>query len=229
MFLENYQYDDSPVKHTFPSDCMKFSPFNLKIHSKEQELSQFYGTIYPDAAQKSKELIANRSEEAEKAYRKAIELDPKDAIAHSGLADLLLKADNRNDEALGESIQGLTLDPDFHYARYIFKKACPSDNPAPWLRPLPSLLAHLKNHPQNEEVYQFALDGLIRLVNFGEQEAVQNLVEENQVQEAFEPLLLAVKARTDEKILETLAPERRTLVKEVVEKLTKRESRPGNE
>ncbi len=132
---------------------------------------------------------------------------------------ILLKMKNRNDEALEESIQGLTLDPDSSHARYVFKEACPADNPAPWLRSLPSLLAHLKNHPQNEELYQFALDGLIQLVNLGEEEAVQNLVEDNQVQEAFEPLLLAVKARTDEKILETLAPERRTLVKDVMEKL----------
>ncbi len=92
-----------------------------------------------------------------------------------------------------------------------------TDNPAPWLiRSLPSLLAHFKNHLQNEELYQFALDGLIWLVNSGEEEAVQNLVEDNQLQEA---LLLAVRARTDEKILETLVPERHALVKEVMEKL----------
>ncbi len=160
-----------------------------------------------------------RYKEAEEVYHKAIELDPKAGTPHSGLAKVFLETGDNHDEALEESIQGLIQKPDHDFAHDIFKEACPPDTPAPWLRVLTSVLAYLKKHPQNEKVYEFALDGLIRLVAFGQEEAMRNLVEENQVQEAFEPLLLAVRARTDEKILETLAPERRTLVKDVMEKL----------
>ncbi len=66
---------------------------------------------------------------------------------------------------------------------------------------------------------QFVLDGLIRLANWGRIEEAKACIRSAPDPAPFEPLLLALEALSDRKVLRALAPERRTLVLEVMEKL----------
>lgn len=159
-----------------------------------------------------------RYEEAEAAYRKAIDLDPQDADPYSGLADLLIKT-GRAGDALEPAIHGVCYDPDYEFARYIFLEVC-RGSLDPWLKVLPETMNYLKENPENDEVYRFALNGLIQLARDNRDGTVLELVEAAGMREKFGPLLLAIQARKDRKILSTLAPERRALVIEVMDKIT---------
>ena len=159
---------------------------------------------------------------AEQAYFKAIELDPKLAHPYSGLADLLDKTE-RVSEALEPAIKGVCLGPGVDFTHYIFLKVCP-DSSEPWLKVLPEVMNYLKKHPDEDEVYSFALAGLIRLVRYKKDEKVLELVKATDMQEKFEPLLLALQARSDRKVLSSLAPERRALVIEVMGKIEKEQA-----
>ncbi len=161
---------------------------------------------------------SNRYKEAEFAYRKAIKLDLKSHFLYCNLADLLHKIENRRQEALEPAIQGVCLCPGNAWTRTIFLKVCP-DSPDPWLQSLPKILEYVAETPKDEEVYQFALDGLIRLVRYGKSGEVFNLIETAKVRDLFDPLVMALKANSDRGVLASLAPERRALVLEVMEKI----------
>ncbi len=158
-----------------------------------------------------------RFDEAEKAHRKAIKLDPEYSNTYLYLAILFIKK-GRASEALGYAVKSICLRPNVKLARYIFLKACP-DSAEPWLEVMPNVMLFLKNNLKNNAVYEFALEGFIRLARFKKEDAVAKLIKEHGMDERFEPLILALKTRENIETLKSVSPERRALVRDVMARI----------
>ncbi|MCP4626443.1 MAG: tetratricopeptide repeat protein [bacterium] len=158
-----------------------------------------------------------RYNDAESTLLKSIRLKPDNEAAHSFLAAIYNEKNYPYATIMEEAVKGLRLNPGSDFPRIIFKQTCRQNDSAPWKTALPDVLVYLKNNPDNKDVYTFTLDGLLRLVSLGEEDAVVPLINDAELQDLFEPLLLAISAGNDNSVLETLAPERRALVKEIME------------
>lgn len=159
-----------------------------------------------------------RPAEAEAAYHKAIELDPKSAYPYAGLAQVLCKTPGRENEAREAATTALSLKPDSRFARHMFEQLCLDDAPS-WLAVLPSLAAWCALHPKDTAVFDFAVDGSIRYAQLTSAAEATKVLESVKDPLPFEILQDAFRAHTDREHLQRLAPERRTLVLEVLSRL----------
>ncbi|MBX3738672.1 MAG: tetratricopeptide repeat protein [Candidatus Didemnitutus sp.] len=164
-------------------------------------------------------VYLGRPAEAEAAYRKAIELDPKLARPLSGLAELLSKQDGRISEARDCAIQALLLEPDSVFVRHAFQQLC-TDQAKAWQAVLPSLAAWCASHPKAGNVFEFTVDGFIRFARLtSPAEALALLDSAPAAAQPFETLRDAFLAHADRNHLDRLAPERKVVAIELLNRI----------
>lgn len=163
---------------------------------------------------------------AEAAYRKAIALDPNYAQPYSALANLLAKAAGREEEAREDAARGLALDPGYPFAWRIFRELCGDDAPS-WQMALPAVAAWCASHPKDAAVFEGALDGFIRYARLATPAAAAKLLESAPDPLPFEILHDALRAHAEREHLGRLAPERRALVLELLQRIAGSPEKPG--
>jgi tetratricopeptide (TPR) repeat protein len=162
----------------------------------------------------------SRPVEAEIAYRKAIELDRDYGRAWTGLAELLGKRNRSAVEARTCAIKGLVLEPEYFFAREIFKLRC-GDQSDDWRAVLPNLATWCVGHPKATDVFEFTLDGFIRFARLTKPaEALALLNSAPEAAVPFETLRDAFLAHADRNHLDRLAPERRVVVIELLKRIS---------
>lgn len=168
------------------------------------------------------DLLANqldRLAESETAYRKAIELDPQYAYPYSGLAQVLSKIPGREEQARVAATRALVLEPNYGPSRRVFGELCRDDAPS-WRAVLPSLAAWCATHPKDTAVFDFTVDGFISYARLTSPAEAAKLLETLADPLPFEILQDAFRAHKDREHLQRLAPERRTLVLEVLSRMS---------
>ena len=161
-----------------------------------------------------------RPAEAEAAYRKAIELDPEYANPWSGLADLLRTKEGASVEARGCAVRALSLKPDHGYARNVFRRVC-ADHAEDWQAVLPALATWCVEYPKTDEVFDFTVDGFLRLARLTSPDQVLPLLDTLPDAAPFETLRDAFRAHADSAYLHRLAPERQHIAIELLSRLSK--------
>jgi len=156
----------------------------------------------------------NLYEQAEAAYRKAVELDPKYDIAWTNLAGNYLFYLNRTEAGITALAQGMTLNADYDYGRYVLKNF--------WQQALPTFAQHIASNQDGADNLRTAMttELLAQAIN-GNGAAVLDALQtlDETAQQPFEPLLLALQAQTDRSILYRIAREKRDLVLDVMARI----------
>jgi len=161
----------------------------------------------------------DRLAEAESAYRKAIELDARYDRSWSGLAEVLDKLGGRSEEARACAVKALTLEPDYGFARHIFVKLCANQS-EDWRTVLPQLAKWCAANPKASDVFEFTVDGFVRLARLATPVAALALLDAvTDGAAAFETLRDALLAHADRSHLDRLAPERRVVAIELLKKI----------
>ncbi len=153
-------------------------------------------------------------EEAEAAYRKAVELDPSYEHAWNNLAATYLFDLKRTEAGIAALAQGLVLNPDYGYGRYVLKNF--------WQQALPTFAQHIASNQDGAENLRTAMtDELLAQAINGNGAAVLAALQalDETAQQPFEPLLLALQAQTDRSILYRIAREKRDLVLDVMARI----------
>lgn len=158
--------------------------------------------------------------EAESAFREAATRDPQDDFAWFMLASFLAADPSGVTEARACVTKALLLDAKAEHNRLLFKFLC-SDYASEWSQVLPALAAWSAAHREETDVFQFTLDGFIRLSQLTKPSEALVLLES--VPEAavpFETLRDALVAHADRNHLDRLAPERRVVAIELLNRIT---------
>jgi tetratricopeptide (TPR) repeat protein len=158
-------------------------------------------------------------DEAEAAIRKAIELDPKWATPWSGLARSLRRSVDRVQEARSCAIKGLSLKPDDGFVRHMFLQIC-GDHADDWRAVLPALVGWCLTHSKADDVFDFTVDGLLRLARLTDPAEALALLDSLPDATPFQTVRDAFVAHAQRDHLQTLAPERQTIVLALLERLT---------
>lgn len=160
----------------------------------------------------------NRQEEAVSAYRKAIELDPNFGYAWAALADLL--DGTQHSLAREYALKAVALKPDNTYILFVFFSLCENE-PDDLRTALPRLALWCASYPKSTHTFTFTLNGFIRLARLTKPSEALALLES--VPEAavpFEILRDAFLAHADRNHLDRLAPERRAVAIELLNRIT---------
>ncbi len=159
-------------------------------------------------------------EEAENAFREAVKLDQQDGYAWAMLAAFLAGQPDRAIDARPCAIAALLAGPKMNFPRRLFHFLC-SEHSSDWRQVLPALAAWSAAHREESDVFQFTLDGFIRLAQLTKPAEALRLLE--RVPEAavpFETLRDALLAHADRGHLDRLAPERRVVAIELLNRIT---------
>ena len=159
-----------------------------------------------------------RRAEAEAAYRQAIELGPKLAQPWSGLAEVLSHLAGRREEARKCALNGLSLKPDHGFARDVFLEIC-GNHADDWRAALPAVVAWCLTHPKADDVFDFTVDGLFRLARLTKPAEALALVDSLPDATPFQTVRDAFVAHDRRDHLQTLAPERQTIVLALLDRL----------
>ena len=167
-----------------------------------------------------------RPAEAETAYRKAIELDPTYAHPWCGLAANLNRSGDHRDEARACAVRAMSLKPDYGFARHIFLQVSgvQADD---WRTVLPTLVAWCLAHPTADDVFDFTVDGLLRLARLTQPAEALALLDSLPDATPFQTVCDAFVAHDHRDHLQTLAPERQTIVLALLERLAARPEAPA--
>ncbi|PPD39212.1 MAG: hypothetical protein CTY16_19290 [Methylobacter sp.] len=156
----------------------------------------------------------NRYEEAEAAFSKAIEVDSNYHYAWSNLAGMYLFDLKRTEAGIAALAQGLSLNPDYGYGRYVLKNF--------WQPALPTFAQHIANNQDCADNLRTAMtDVLLVQASKGKGAAVLAALQalDETAQQPFEPLLLALQAQIDRSILYRIAREKRDVVLDVMARI----------
>ncbi len=163
--------------------------------------------------------------EAEASLRQAIKLNPKRAYPFSLLANVLSRSTSRLEEARQCATTALLLDPTYAFARGQFRRVC-GDSPSRWTEVLPRLLSESTKQATNTSLFDFAVEGAIRLAHLSSPELVLPLVEASGGAVPFESLLDALRVMSSRDHLQSLAPERQTVALRLIERFTPKAAVP---
>jgi len=155
--------------------------------------------------------------EAEVSYRKAIELDPKVALSWSSLSRVLSHAPENWPEAQECAKTALLLDPYSGSAHRQFRRVCATSVPD-WCEVLPTLLSAAIKQPSDTPLFDFAIEGAMRLAHLSGSAEVLSLVEGLDGAIPFESLLDALRVMRSHDHLQSLAPERQTVALRLIER-----------
>jgi|CXWL01.1.fsa_nt_gi Flp pilus assembly protein TadD len=164
-----------------------------------------------------------RTAEAEAAYRKAIELDPKLANPWSGLAEALSRLDGRREEARACALNGLSLNPESRFALRMFLEIC-GDHADDWRAALPALVAWCLSHPKADDVFNLTANGLLRLARLSKPAEALALMDSLPDATPFQTMRDAFVAHDHRDHLQSLAPERQTIVLALLDRLAAAQS-----
>ena len=156
--------------------------------------------------------------EAEAAFRQAILLDKTFAAPHSNLARLWIGARGKTEEAREAAITGLTLDPSSASTRRAFISVC-DDSPTSWQIGLPIVAAKVAADPRNTALFDFAFNGFIRYAQLTSAAEAAKLLDTITECQPFETLSDAFRVHSDREHLHQLAPERRALILEILNRI----------
>lgn len=162
---------------------------------------------------------SNRVAEAAASFRRATELNLRFAVAYSELARLLARDGETNEEARALAIKGLAIEPADVFAQQVFMDICADDAPS-WQMALPSMTAWFAAHSKDTPVFDFAMNGFIRYAQLTSPAEAAKVLGSGPDSQPFEILSDAFRAHADREHLNRLAPERRTLVLEVLERIS---------
>lgn len=161
-----------------------------------------------------------RRGEAESALRQAAEIEPEDGAIISCLAELVANNGNRVLEARTLASKGLLLRPAFEFCRDIFIRLC-AENPENWRVVLPELEKWCAANPEISEVFEFTIDGFMHFARLTKPaEALALLETVPKAMMPFETLRDALLAHADSAHLDRLAPERRVVAIELLNKIS---------
>ncbi|MCH9639839.1 MAG: tetratricopeptide repeat protein [Betaproteobacteria bacterium] len=154
--------------------------------------------------------------EAEEAYRKAITLDPLDSITLINLSGICLFNLNQQDEGIALLMQGLSIEPENHYGRYVLKSF--------WQAVLPAVAGKITtngNQSGTENLRTVMTETLLMIAVSGEQKTVlEVLLSLDEItQQPFEAILLALQALNDRSVLYHIAREKRDVVLDVMKNI----------
>jgi len=160
-----------------------------------------------------------RVTEADASFQKAIELNARFAAPYSILAQLCSSSPKMNEEARALAVRGLTVEPSDVFAQRVFTTLCNDDAPS-WQVVLPSMTAWFAAHPKDTAVFDFTMNGFIRYAQLTSPAEAAKVLGEGPDSQPFETLRDAFRAHDDREHLHRLAPERRTLVLEVLDRIS---------
>jgi len=158
--------------------------------------------------------IQKRYDEAEAAYRQTIAVDPTYHYAWSNLAGTYLFNLKRIEAGIAALAQGLALNPDYNYGRYVLKNF--------WQQALPTFAQHIASNQDGADNLRTAMtDELLAQACKGNGAAVLAALQalDETAQQPFEPLLLALQAQSDRSILYRIAREKRDVVLDVMARI----------
>ena len=162
-----------------------------------------------------------RYPEAKAAFLNAIELNPDRSYPWAALADILNTKSNRTDEPRSYAMKALRIEPDSEYSRIVFLRLC-GENGEDWRAVLPGLAAFCGANPKSEEVFEFTVDGFLRLARLSTPGEALAMIAALPDPAPFETLADAFRAYANVDHLQRLAPERRTLAMELLKRLPAR-------
>ncbi|MCP5291604.1 MAG: tetratricopeptide repeat protein [Burkholderiales bacterium] len=151
--------------------------------------------------------------EAEEAYRKAIELDSQFLFVMTNLAGTCLFDLNKTEEGVALLAQGLSLDPEDRYGRYVLGRF--------WREALPvgaKQIAANGNATASDNLRKAITETLLAKAASGQHKAVLEalLALDETAQQPFETLILALQALNDRSVLQHIAREKRDVVLDVM-------------
>lgn len=164
--------------------------------------------------------ISGRVAESEAAYRRAIELNSTLSNSYSGLGLLLANVPARMEEAREFATKGLVLKPTNRFTRNAFARLCNDDAPSWQLALTPLAMLFATHSTTDSEIYDFTLNGFIRYAQLTNSAEAAKLLQTIPDLQPFEILSDAFRVHADREHLQRLAPERRTVVLEVLNRIS---------
>jgi tetratricopeptide (TPR) repeat protein len=168
------------------------------------------------------DLLADigRPGEAEAAYRRSIDLAPREPYWWIRLAAVLVLRGGALVEARACSVKAVVLDPKSAYPRSIFVDVCAAF-PEDWIAALPSVAEWCAAHPEANDAFDFAVDGLLRLARLTKPAEALALLDSLRDATPFETLRDALRAHDNRDHLHHLAPERRAIAIELLKRFSR--------
>ncbi len=159
----------------------------------------------------------NQLQEAEVAYRKAIKLNPQYSIAKTNLAGTCLFDLDKTEAGIDLLVEGLSLDPDDRYGRYVLTCF--------WREVLPAAaeqIAANSNSRASDNLRKAMTETLLDQTAGGKHKAVLNalLAVDEPAQQPFEVLILTLQALDDRSVLHPIAREKRDVVMDIMASIT---------
>jgi tetratricopeptide (TPR) repeat protein len=159
-----------------------------------------------------------RPAEAEAAYRKATDLDPANAYAWACLVGVLDSKGGAEGEARACAVRAVILGPESEYSRIVFREHC-GENAADWTAVLPIVAQWCATHPDATDAFDFAVDGFLQLARLAKPSEARALLDALPDATPFETLRDALRAHDNRDHLHRLAPERRAIAIELLDRL----------
>jgi tetratricopeptide (TPR) repeat protein len=159
----------------------------------------------------------NRITDADAAYRNAIQIDPENSSGWQGLAEVCSKQ-GKTEEARACVVKAVLLDPERNWTRGLFITLC-ADHIESWKGVLPGVAAWCAANPKNTEVFDFTVDGFLRLARLAKPSEGLAILDALADSTPFETLRDTFRAHADREHLNRLAPERRAIVIELLKRL----------
>jgi tetratricopeptide (TPR) repeat protein len=167
------------------------------------------------------DLLADigRLDDAEAAYRKSTDLDPQKPYPWTRLATVLASRGGAVVEARSCLVKAVVLDPQYAYSRDTFVEICAAF-PEDWIAVLPSVAEWCATHPDANDAFDFAVDGFLRLARLTKPAEALALLDSLRDATPFETLRDALRAHDNRDHPHHLAPERRAIAIELLERLS---------
>jgi tetratricopeptide (TPR) repeat protein len=182
----------------------------IELNPSDAYAWTFLGDVFADTG---------RPGEAEAAFRKSTDSDPREAYPWTRLAAVLASRGGALVEARACAVKAVILEPQNAYSRDTFVEICvvfPED----WIAVLPSVAEWCAAHPEANDAFDFAVDGFLRLAWLTKPAEALSLLDSLGDATPFETLRDALRAHDNRDHLHHLAPERRAIAIELLERLS---------
>jgi tetratricopeptide (TPR) repeat protein len=166
---------------------------------------------------------SNRNQEAEQVLLRAIQIDPTDSYTHSCIAGLLAANPERISEARSHIRKALELKPDAEWYQIQFTRLA-GDTASDWQIALPGLAAWCAANPKNAQVFDFTVNGFLQYARLTSPADAMAILATLPNSTPFETIMDVFRAHAEREHLNRLAPERRALTIELLNRLSTKES-----
>jgi hypothetical protein len=121
-------------------------------------------------------------------------------------------------EARACAVRAVILGPESEYSRIVFREHC-GENAADWTAVLPIVAQWCATHPDATDAFDFAVDGFLQLARLAKPSEARALLDALPDATPFETLRDALRAHDNRDHLHRLAPERRAIAIELLDRL----------